>query len=178
MRKLMTLALLAFTAVMANAQVSFTSELVTDGTAEAKIVFTGKIDAGWHVYSTELGSDGPIQASFNVNSLDGVELVGKLTPEGNEIKKHDNLFDMDLRWFENSVKFVQKVRFTKNDYKIDAYLEYGACNDQNCLPPAQVEIQKQGTAPAVAQAGNVAKKKAVKAGKKVAKRKVAAKRSK
>lgn len=146
---------------MADAQVAFTSELVTkDGSADAEIVFTGKIDAGWHVYSTDLGSDGPIQATFNVNSLDGVELVGKLTPEGAEVKKHDNLFDMDLRWFEGTAKFVQKVRFTKKDYKIDAYLEYGACNDQNCLPPSDVEIKKQGTAPAVASAKKTVAKKA------------------
>lgn len=79
-----------------------------------------------------------------------MELVGKLTPEGTEVKKHDNLFDMDLRWFENTAKFVQKVRFTKPSYSINAYLEYGACNDQNCLPPAQVEIKRRGKAPAIA----------------------------
>lgn len=164
MKKLMSLALLALMVVATKAQVEFTSGLVTNGTSEAQIVFTGKIAPGWHVYSTELGADGPIQASLNVNNLDGVELVGKLAHEGDEIAKHDNLFDMDLRYFENSVKFIQKVRFTKRDYKIDAYLEYGACNDQNCLPPAQVEIQKQGTAPAVASAGKAAAKKAVKEG--------------
>lgn len=166
----MTLALLTFISVMANAQVSFTSDIVTNGTAEAEIVFTGKIEQGWHVYSTELGADGPIQASFNVNSLEGVELVGKLTHEGNEIAKHDNLFDMDLRYFENSVKFKQKIRFTKKDYKIDAYLEYGACNDQNCLPPAQAEIKRNGTAPVVATAGKAVAKKAG-AGSKTAKAK-------
>lgn len=175
MKKLMSLALLALMAVAAKAQVEFASDLVTNGTSEAQIVFTGKIAPGWHVYSTELGADGPIQASLNVNSLDGVELVGKLTHEGDEIEKHDNLFDMDLRYFENSVKFIQKVRFTKKDYKIDAYLEYGACNDQNCLPPAQVEIQKQGIAPAVASAGKAAAKKAVK-GKSTNKTKGAAKK--
>lgn len=160
--KKMLISLVALLAcAMADAQVTFTSELITkDGSADAEIVFNGKIDAGWHVYSTDLGSDGPIQATFNVNSLDGVELVGKLTPEGNEVKKHDNLFDMDLRWFEGTAKFVQKVRFTKKDYKIDAYLEYGACNDQNCLPPSDVEIKKQGTAPAVVSAKKAVAKKA------------------
>ena len=152
MKKAMTLALLVITAMLANAQmlnpVKFTSQLKTNGSAEAEIIFSGKIENGWHVYSTNLGSDGPISATFNVNKLDGAELVGKLTPKGNEIAKFDNLFGMKLRYFEGSVQFVQKVKFTKPDYKIDGYLEYGACNDQNCMPPTSVEINKEGKSPA------------------------------
>lgn len=151
MKKLLFSILSLMLCIAANAQIEFSANLITKaGSAEGEIVFTGKIAPGWHVYSTDLGADGPIEASFNVNNLDGVELVGKLTPEGTEVKKHDNLFDMDLRWFENTAKFVQKVRFTKPSYSINAYLEYGACNDQNCLPPAQVEIKRQGKAPAIA----------------------------
>ena len=153
MKKLMTLALLMLVTLMANAQmldpVKFSSTLKTNNTAEAEIIFSGKIEKGWHVYSTGLGADGPISATFNVNKLDGVELVGKLQPRGHEIKSYDRLFGMTLRFFEGSVEFVQKVKFTKPTYKIDAYLEYGACNDQNCMPPTSVDIKKAGKSPAV-----------------------------
>lgn len=149
----MTLALLLLSVIFANAQmmnpVKFSSQLKTNSTAEGEIIFSGKIDAGWHVYSTNLGNDGPISASFNVNKLDGVTLVGKLTPRGHEISKFDNMFNMKLRFFEGSVQFVQKVKFTKPNYNIDAYLEYGACNDQNCMPPTSVEIKQKGKSPAV-----------------------------
>ena len=154
MKKMMTLATLLLIALFANAQmlnpVQFSTQLKTNGTAEAEIVFSGKIDAGWHVYSTNLGSDGPISATFNVTKLDGVELVGKLTPRGKEIAQYDKLFEMKLRYFEGSVQFVQKVKFTKPNYTIDAYLEYGACNDQNCMPPTSVSIKQSGKSPAVA----------------------------
>lgn len=154
MKKMMTLATLLLIALFANAQmlnpVKFSTQLKTNGTAEAEIVFSGKIDAGWHVYSTNLGSDGPISATFNVTKLDGVELVGKLTPRGKEIALYDKLFEMKLRYFEGSVQFVQKVKFTKPNYTIDAYLEYGACNDQNCMPPTSVSIKQSGKSPAVA----------------------------
>ena len=153
MKKIATLALSMAFAMLAHAQtagpVRFTSQLVTHDDAQAEIVFTGAMAPGWHVYSTDLGSEGPIQASFNVNKLNGVELVGKLTADGHEINKFDKLFGMQLRYFENSVRFVQKVRFTKPSYTIDAYLEYGACNDQNCMPPAQADIKRQGTAPKI-----------------------------
>ena len=152
MRKAITLALLMMITLLANAQmlkpVKFTSQLKTNNTAEAEIIFQGSIASGWHVYSTNLGGEGPISATFNVNKLDGVELVGKLTPRGKEISNYDKLFEMKLRYFEGSVTFVQKVRFTKPNYTIDAYLEYGACSDSNCMPPTSVEINKSGKSPA------------------------------
>ena len=149
----MSLALLLLVAMFCNAQmadpVKFKSHLKTGSTAEAEIVFDGKIAHGWHVYSTNLGSDGPIEASFHVDKNDGVELVGKLTPRGHEISMMDNMFGMKLRFFENSVQFVQKVKFTKPTYTIKAYLEYGACNDEMCMPPTQVNAHFSGKSPAI-----------------------------
>ena len=126
----------------------FSVQLKAGKTAEAELVFTGKIAAGWHVYSTNLPGGGPTSATFSVEKLDGVELVGKLTPRGKEIKNFDKTFEMQLRYFENSVQFVQKIRFTKPQYALKGYLEYGACNDQSCLPPTQVEVHEQGKSPA------------------------------
>ena len=138
--------------VMAQAQmvdpVHFKSELKTGKGAEAEIIFTATIDAGWHVYSTDLGSDGPIAATFNVVKMEGAEKVGKLTPKGNVIKQYDKLFEMELKFFEKQATFVQKIRFTKPNYDIDCYLEYGACNDQSCLPPSEVALKVAGKAPA------------------------------
>ena len=149
-RILLTILLLA-TVLTMQAQmqdpVHFKSELKTGKNAEAEIVFTATIDQGWHVYSTDLGQDGPIEATFNVVKMDGAEKVGKLTPKGNVIKKYDEMFGMELKYFEHQVTFVQKIRFTKPKYDIDCYLEYGACNDQSCLPPTQVEFKQSGEAP-------------------------------
>ena len=135
-------------AVAARAQmadpVHFTSELKTGKGTDAEIVFTGKIDAGWHVYSTDLGQDGPIAATFNAVKMEGVETVGKLVARGREIKKYDELFGMELKYFEGAVTFVQKVRFTKPQYVIDCYLEYGTCDDKSCLPPTQVAFSANG----------------------------------
>ncbi len=127
--------------------VHFSSKLKMLKGDEAEIVFTANIDAGWHVYSTDLGSGGPIAASFNVVKMDGAEAVGKLQPRGKEIKQFDKLFEMDVRYFEGSATFAQKIRFTKPAYDIDCYLEYGACNDQNCLPPSEVQFKAKGKSP-------------------------------
>ena len=153
MKKVLLIFQLLLTVVLANAQmlnpVKVTSTLKTNGSAEAEIVFSCKIHPGWHVYSTGLGADGPISASFNVNKMEGAELVGKLKARGKEISTFDPLFEMKLRYFEGSATFVQKIKFTKPTYVIDAYLEYGACSEQNCLPPSEASIKKSGTSPAV-----------------------------
>ena len=153
MRKVLLVFQLLLAVVMANAQmlnpVKVTSTLKTNGSAEAEIVFSCKIQPGWHVYSTGLGADGPISASFHVNKMEGAEPVGKLKARGKEISTFDPLFEMKLRYFEGSATFVQKIKFTKPTYVIDAYLEYGACSEQNCLPPSEASIKKSGTSPAV-----------------------------
>lgn len=112
---------------------------------EAELVFTVSAEEGWHVYSTELG-DGPTSASLTVELKEGVELVGKLTPRGNEIAKYDDIFDMNVRYFEKQGAFVQKIRITGETYTLAGYFEYGACNDETCLPPSQEEFKFAGKA--------------------------------
>ena len=127
--------------------VHISSEMKELERGEAELVFTASIDAGWHVYSTELGNDGPISATFNAVKMEGAELVGKLQARGKEIKQYDKLFDMDVRYFEKAVTFVQKIRFTKPTYDIDCYVEYGACNDRSCLPPSKANLRLSGKSP-------------------------------
>ena len=151
MRKILSICLLLI-AVVAQAQiqepVKFKSELKTLAAGEAEIVFTATIDKGWHVYSTDLGDGGPISATFNVEKISGATVVGKLQPKGKEIASYDKMFEMNVRYFESTAQFVQKLKLTGGDYKIEGFLEFGACNDENCLPPTQVEFNFSGKAEA------------------------------
>ena len=155
MKKLLfPLFLLLFTVAMrAQIQdpVKFKSELKTVAADEAEVVFTAAIDKGWHVYSTDLGDGGPISANFNVEKIFGAEVVGKLKPVGKEISTFDKLFEMKVRYFENTAQFVQKLKLTGGAYQIEGYLEYGACNDENCLPPTQVPFKFSGKAEGAAK---------------------------
>ena len=151
MKKVLSATILFLFALSAMAQVMnpvhFTTELKKLKGNEAELVFSATIDPGWHVYSTNLGSNGPISASFNTVKMDGAELVGKLQTRGYEIKNFDKLFDMELRYFEKAVTFVQKIRFIKPHYSIDCYVEYGACNDEACLPPSEATLKTSGESP-------------------------------
>lgn len=132
--------------------VKFKTEWKTLSDNEAEIIFTGTIDEGWHVYSTDLGDEGPTQASFNIDAIKGATLEGKLMPRGKEVDKMDPVFDMRVRYFEKQAVFVQKVKLQGGEYRLAGYLEYGACNDENCLPPSAVEFTFNGTAAATAAA--------------------------
>ena len=152
--------LLSFVVCVLQAQikdpVKFKTEFNTLSDTEAEIVFTAAIDKGWHVYSTELGDGGPISATFNVDKTSGIELLGKLKPVGKEVATFDKLFEMKVRYFENTAKFIQKVKLTGGAYEIEGYLEYGACDDESCLPPTEVPFKFSG----VAKTANAAAAKA------------------
>ena len=155
MKKLLFPLFLLLFAVAVQAQiqdpVKFKSELKTLAADEAEVVFTAAIDKGWHVYSTDLGDGGPISATFNVEKISGAEVAGKLKPVGKEISTFDKLFEMKVRYFENMAQFVQKLKLTGGAYQLEGYLEYGACNDENCLPPTQVPFQFSGEAEGAAK---------------------------
>ena len=89
--------------------VKFKTEMKTLSANEAEIIFSGAVENGWHIYSTDLPEGGPISATFNIDK-------------------------------------IEKVKLTGGDYKIVGYLEYGACNDENCLPPTSVDFAFTGKA--------------------------------
>ncbi len=142
------LLLLTMMTLTASAQmmepVHVSSELKKLGETEAELLFHLKIDAGWHVYSPKV-KDGPVAATFHADKLQGAKKVGGLQCRGKEITKYDEMFGQELQYFENSVTFVQKIQFEGGSYAIDCYVEYGACNDEMCMPPGEVPLKAQGS---------------------------------
>ena len=127
--------------------------------SEFEIVFTGNIDPGWHVYSTDIPEGGPTPATINFDEQKGVEPVGKLTARGNVHKAFDELFGMEVSYMEGTAVFVQKMRITEASYSVKGYLNYGACNDQNCMPPTNVEFSFEGEGKPQAAAAKAAPEK-------------------
>ena len=125
--------------------------------SEFEIVFTGNIDPGWHVYSTDIPEGGPTPATINFDEQKGVEPVGKLTARGNVHKAFDELFGMEVSYMEGTAVFVQKMRITEASYSVKGYLNYGACNDQNCMPPTNVEFSFEGEGKPQAAAATAAR---------------------
>ena len=158
---LMVISCLSVVAQMQD-PVHFKTEWKSISANEAEIIFSATIDPGWHVYSTDLGDGGPTQATINIDKISGAALDGKLKPGSNEIKKMDPIFEMEVKFFEKTAKFTQKVKLTGGKYSVSGYLEYGACNDENCLPPTSVDFTFSGEVPAQAKAADAKEKEAPK----------------
>lgn len=115
---------------------------------EIEVVFTASVEAGWHVYGTDIGDDGPTRAELTLEKQQGVKPNGSLRATGKVHREVDPMFDMEVSYMEGTASFAQKFTLTGGDYEVAGYLTFGACNDQNCLPPTDVEFSFKGSGPA------------------------------
>ena len=137
--------------------VKFTVQQKQVSPTEVDVVFTAKIDKGWHVYSTNIPDGGPTAATLHTDKAEGAQPMGALIKQGKEISEDDQIFGMRLSYFENAVTFIQKYKITAKTYNIKGYLEYGACNDEMCMPPSTVDFEYSGKGPEEAPAAEPAK---------------------
>jgi len=101
-----------------------------------EIVFSVKIDQGWHLYGLDLPEGGPIATHFTFEKINGGSLMGGVTSDSKLITHYDNQFSMNLNWYEHAATFIQKVKVTDPaKFSISGYVKYMACNDESCLPP-------------------------------------------
>jgi thiol:disulfide interchange protein DsbD len=116
-------------------------ELTDPASAEKEVRFTATAERGWHVYDTDLPDGGPIPTGFTFESLKGAELVGKPAASVAPVTVHDEMFDMDVRWYAGTVTFTQKILITDiKKFKLTGEVEFMACNDEMCLPPERVRF--------------------------------------
>ena len=125
------------------AQVDFSHYVTQTADDEITIFFSGKISDGWHIYSQN-EKNGPTPTTLTISSIKGAEPVGTLSADRKPIKKFEEVFDAEVMYFEKSVLFSQKLKLTGGKYSVEGYLEYGACNNQTCLPPTSVDFSYQG----------------------------------
>lgn len=104
-----------------------------------RVSFNLSIADGWHVYSANLGGTGPTEAEMVIDNISGAEMLGGLQFVGKEEEKFDNLFDMQVRYFSDKVTFIQTF-IVEDTYYIEGALQYGACDDESCLPPQKCEF--------------------------------------
>ena len=143
MKRLFTATIFAFLAIAINAQVKFTASMKQTAPDEITISFSGTMAKGWHVYAPE-EKHGPIAASFNVDKIEGAKVEGPLKANKPATKKFEAVWNGEVAYYEDNVTFSQKVKLTGKEYKIEGYFEFGACNDETCLPPTSVEFSYSG----------------------------------
>ena len=124
--------------------ISATQKKVSDDVLE--VIFQGTVDEGWHVYGTDIADGGPTRAELTLETQKGVKPDGKLRATGKVQKAMDEIFGIEVSYMEGTASFVQRFTITEPEYEVAGYLTYGACNDENCIPPTNVEFSFKGTA--------------------------------
>lgn len=133
-----------FAAVCAFAQVTNSVSYKRVSPTEIDVVFTLKAAPGWHVYGVKPVEDGPTPATFNIDKAKGVKPKGALKG-GPGLKVHyEEMFEAEVNFYEGTATFTQRLELTEKDYSFEGYLQFGACNDENCLPPTNVDCTVKG----------------------------------
>ena len=105
---------------------------------ESELVFTATIDKGWHLYSQDIPEGGPIPTAFNIEKGMGFFADGKVV-EPQAIEVFDKQFNMKVKYFSEKVEFRQKVKvMSAKPIEVKGYVEFMCCDDEKCLPPAEV----------------------------------------
>lgn len=140
MKKVLSFMLLLMIAWAAEAQiltpVKWEIKLEDSDSSVKTLLFSAKLDNGWHLYDMNLPEGGPISTSFNYETLKGAKTIGSPVPSKKATTVYDEQFEMNLSWYAHEVSFTQKLEITNpKAFKVEGYVEFMACNDENCLPP-------------------------------------------
>lgn len=107
---------------------------------DSELVLTATIDKGWHLYSQNIPEGGPIATTFKFDKGTGFFLIGKIIePKSTEV--FDKVFNMKINYFSGKVEFRQKVKImSAKPVEIKGIVEFMCCNDETCIPPAEVDF--------------------------------------
>ena len=140
--------------------VKFTTSHKINAKGQLEISFQGSIESGWHVYGSNFEDGGPQRATVTLEKQEGVKPAGTLQTIGEVHRGMDPMFMMEVETIEDEVTFVQTYEVTSDTYMVCGYLTYGACNDQNCLPPTTVDFSFNGNSTNSAKSADAAAQQA------------------
>lgn len=146
----LSLVFIVFIELSASAQivspVKWKIDLEKSGDSIGYVVFDATIDEGWHLYSNDLPEGGPVPTSVEWKNLENVKVVGGLEVSPKPHEEISEIFMLKLGSWSKHATLKQKVEFQSEDYKIEGYVTYMACNDGTCQPPQKETFKFAGTA--------------------------------
>ena len=91
-----------------------TFRVVDEKTPDGKLLvrFVGQVDAGWHVYGTDIPEGGPTAASITIEKMQGLQSEGKLRSVGKVHRAQDPMFGMEVSYMEGVATFEQTFTIT------------------------------------------------------------------
>ena len=150
MKKFILLIFVTLFVFKANAQfggynpVSMEESFIVKG-SEGTIRFEASIEDGYHLYSTDIPRGGPVPTKIKFHVLEGAELVGTIIPGEGAKREYDEMFAMDVSYFEGNAVFTQKLKMLGGAYRIKGTVSYQSCGSGQCYVERH-EFEITGTA--------------------------------
>ncbi|MEJ7821426.1 MAG: protein-disulfide reductase DsbD domain-containing protein [Chitinophagaceae bacterium] len=118
--------------------VTFNYSVVKKGTNMYEVHVKAMLQPKWHIYSVKNPDGGAIATALKI--IDG-KVVGAVKEKGKLKTSFEKEFNVNQKYFESSVEFVQLVKTKPSTNKISGSINYMVCNDKQCLPPKEVEFK-------------------------------------
>jgi len=122
--------------------ISWKFSLQDRGNGEVELVADATIQQGWHMYDSALPDNGPYPTSISFDEINGAETIGDFQATGKQATvKYDPVFEMNIGTFDNSARFIQRLRvIDKESFRIAGDVRAQACDDRSCTPPIPNEF--------------------------------------
>ena len=117
----------------------YNAKKIADKTYEVHLIAT--VQSPWHIYSQTTPDSGPLPTKISFHKNPMVTFAGELKEGGKLLRRYEEVFGIDVKYFESKADFIQVVKL-KNNVKtnINGTIEFMACNDEQCLPPATINF--------------------------------------
>lgn len=121
--------------------VTWSHELKITGKNSGEIIHKATIEDKWHLYGMNIPENGPRPTTIVYETFSNAQKSGEIIAKSKLIQVYDPSFEMNLTWYAKEAVFVQKITFKDaTKVKINGYVEFMACDDERCLPPAKDEF--------------------------------------
>jgi Thiol:disulfide interchange protein DsbD, N-terminal len=115
--------------------VKFSYTTVKKGNNQYEVHIKTSVDPKWHIYSI-YNPDGGAQAT--ALTFTNAKSIGKAKEAGRMKTIFEKEFNVNQKYFEQKVDFIQTVKVEPGTKKVSGTIEYMVCNDRQCLPPKTV----------------------------------------
>ena len=114
--------------------VSWSYEVNKINSLEYQITFNAEIINGWKLYSQFSPEEGSVKTSFKFLNNEGDYIASEIFNEEPYTVGYDNVFNMDLFYFEENASFNQLFKLVNKDFnQIKIEVDYSSCDDELCI---------------------------------------------
>ena len=117
---------------------SYKVKPISEGLVE--VVLKADIQQGWHMYDMGPYQGGPNPTVFTVETSGTMELEGDVQYVTQPKRKMDDIYGMEIGYFEDNASFSQKVK-VNGQAPLKVNVEWMCCNDGTCIPPDDQDFE-------------------------------------